>query len=135
MDRAPPLLRKATSKIPSVKEKFHLLIEKQVIQHRLYQKLLPLFHIAKSGKQFSRKDKTDYERIEETMQRIIKSADNKCRKARRGPVPFSQYQKKLMGSILILQQIKLRFLLKGKANRPRTKRIHRLIKNIIMTTQ
>lgn len=34
----------------------------------------------------------------------------------------------MMGSILILQQIKLRFLLKGKANRPRMKRIQRLAK-------
>lgn len=126
LDRAPPILRKATSKIPSVKEKFHSLVEQQVVRHQLHRKLQHLFNIAKMGYHFTRKDEEDYERIENIMQRIIRRADRKCRKVRRGIIPYSTYQKKLMGAILIMKQIKLRILLKGKADRPRMRQIKRL---------
>jgi Reverse transcriptase (RNA-dependent DNA polymerase). len=128
IDRLPPLSRKVTSKIPSVKEHFHSIVEQLVVRHRLYQRLQPLFNIAKEGKQLSPESTTEYERIETLMQRIIKHADRKCRKIRRGIVPYSPYQKKLMGSILILRQLKLRILLTGKPNRPKMRRIQRLIK-------
>jgi hypothetical protein len=77
---------------------------------------------------FTKKQAKEYEEIESKMQKIIKYADKHCRKVRRGPVPFSPVQKKLMGAVVILNQMKLRLLLTGKKNRPRTKRIQRLIK-------
>jgi hypothetical protein len=55
-----------------------------------------------------------YETIELRMQRAVKHADNKCRKARRGSMPFSPQLKHLKGTIIVLQQLKLRHLLRGK---------------------
>lgn len=63
------------------------------------------------------------------MQRAVKCGDRKCRKARMGVVAYSPEQKRLMGAILILKQIQLRYLLKGKHNRPKSKRIKWLMNN------
>jgi hypothetical protein len=128
IDRAPPLLRKATSKIPSVKESFQQLVEQKTVEYNLHSKILTLYNSAKKGGILTENLAATYESIEYTMQRIIKHADNRCRKARRGGVPFSPYQKQIMGEIIVLKQLKLRTLLKGKPNRPRTRRIHRLSK-------
>jgi Endonuclease/Exonuclease/phosphatase family. len=127
IDRVPPLLRKATSKIPSVQTSFQLLVEQKVVKHQLHSKIKFLYEIAKKGGIFTKELAKQYESIEAPMQKIIKYADKRCRKARRGTVPFSPYQKKLMGEILALKQIKLCFLLKGKPNRPRSQRIRRLV--------
>lgn len=62
------------------------------------------------------------------MQRTVKYADSKCRKVRRGLLHFSPMQKKLMGNIIVLRRFKLRMVLKGKHDRPRSRRIKRLIK-------
>lgn len=86
-----------------------------------------LYEEAVNGLPFTNKQTKEYEEIESKMQKIIKHADKNCRKVRRGPVPFSPLQKKLMGTIVILNQIKLRLLLKGKKNRPRKKCIQRLV--------
>jgi exonuclease III len=125
-DCTPPMLRKATTKIPSVKNKFHQLVETQVHQHRLLQKVSTLYEMAKSGKPWSNEQKQLYESIESRLQKIVKYADRNCRKVRRGPTPFSPKQKQLMGAILVLQQIKLRHELKGNKNRPRKRRNERL---------
>jgi len=132
-DRTPPLLRKATSKIPSIKENFHILVEQAVLRYGLHDKLKTLKDAAESGKSFNEDHIKAYEAIESRMQKIIKHADTHCRKIRRGPVPFSPLQKQLMGAILILNQIKQRSLLKGKRNRPRSKRIQRLIRKYRFT--
>jgi hypothetical protein len=93
-------------------------------------------HCLEDRKELSPESIKEYEKVEALMQHIIKHLDRKYWKIRRGIVPYSPYQKKLMGSILILKQLKLRILLKGKANHPKTKRIQRLAKkyNYINTT-
>lgn len=133
IDRVPPLLRKTTSKIPSVQTTFQKLIDQKVAKHQLHSKILSVYDIAKKGGIFTNELAKKYESIEATMQKIIKYADKRCRKARRGAVPFSPYQKKLMGQIIILKQIKLRFLLKGKPTRPRSRRIGRLVRKYSYT--
>jgi hypothetical protein len=49
-----------------------------------------------------------YEYIEDWMQRAMKYADKRCRKARRGgKVPFSPTKHKLMGAITVPIQTKV----------------------------
>ena len=43
--------------------------------------------------------------IEERLRRDVPYADNKCRKARAGHVPFSKKQKKIMGTMRMLRII------------------------------
>mmetsp|Transcript_14154 Transcript_14154/g.26578 ORF Transcript_14154/g.26578 Transcript_14154/m.26578 type:complete len:148 (+) Transcript_14154:1427-1870(+) len=69
----------------------------------------------------------EYEVIEDRIQRAVCTADKNCRKVRRGNIQFSPMQKQLMGVITVLKQLKLRQTLKGKPNRPRTRRIQRMI--------
>lgn len=122
------MLRKATSKIPSVRSRFQKLVDEKIEKHRLVHKIELLYQHTVEGKLFLQEQVTLYETIKDRMQRAIKYADNKCRKARRGKVQFSPMQKKLMGNIIVIRQFKLRMLLKGKHNRPRSRRIKRLIK-------
>jgi hypothetical protein len=110
-DIAPPLLRKATSKIPSVKETFQTLVNQQVQRYQLRTRIEQLYNGIVDGIPFTEREAKIYESIEGRMQRAIKCADSRCRKARRGKVPFSPLQRKLMGAILVLRQIKLRQLL------------------------
>jgi hypothetical protein len=126
-DKKPPLMRKCTSKIPSVRLRFQSLVESQVKKHNLLTRIGQLYEKAIQGTSFTHKDEEEYEIIEDRMQRAVKYGDRKCRKARMGVVAYSPEQKRLMGAILILRQIKLRFLLKGKHNRPKSKRIKRLM--------
>jgi len=127
-DKIPPLLRKATSKVPSTKEQFQLELDKQVVTHKLHKKTTELYEISLMQKHLSPQQQQTYELIEDMMQRCVKSADRKCRKARRGHVPFSPFQKKLMGNIIVLKQIRLRWVLKNHKNRPRTRIIERMKK-------
>jgi hypothetical protein len=126
-DLSPPLLCKATSKIPSVKHKFQELVDAKILEANLHSRIHRLYRHILDGKQFTIQEAQEYETIEECLQRSVKYADKRCRKARRGKIPFSPLQKKLMGEILILKQLKLRMLLKGRPNRPRAKRIQRLM--------
>lgn len=126
-DKRPPLMRKCTSKIPSVRNYFQSLVESQVIKHNLHIRIEKLYQKASQDKSnFTLDDKKEYELIETRMQRAVRYGDRKCRKARMGTIAFSPAQKRLMGAIIILKQMKLRFLLKGKSNRPKSKRILRL---------
>lgn len=121
------LTRRVTSKIPSIKVSFQHLLEKQVIMYDLPEKMNYLYEKALTSKQLEDEDVVLYEQIELRMQRAVKHADSHCRKTRRGNIPFSPMQKQLMGAIIVLRQLRLRFLLRGNKNRPRTKRIKRLI--------
>lgn len=130
VDMSPAIMRKASSKIPSVKLSFQTLVEKQVERYRLYEKISMLYNKATEKQRLDHKLIALYESIKNRMQNIICYADNGCRKARIGKIPTSPEQKWLMGAIRILKQFKLRALLVGKCNRPKTKRIKRLIKDI-----
>lgn len=55
-DRPPPILCKATSKIPSVKNEFDRLLNEQVKQHKLFEKTKELFKKAKANKYLSELD-------------------------------------------------------------------------------
>jgi hypothetical protein len=128
VDMSPPIMWKTSSKIPSVKLSFQTLVEKQVERYQLHEKISMLYNKATEKLRLDHKLIALYESIETRMQNIICYADNGCRKARIGKIPASPEQKRLMGAIQILKQFKLRALLVGKCNRPKTKRIKRLIK-------
>lgn len=127
-DLCPPLLRKTTSKIPSVKTKFQNLVENQVRRYKIDRQMDTLFKHITDGHPFEQAQAKEYESIEQRIQRAVKYADRRCRKARWGKIPYSPLQKTLMGSIMILRQIKLRAILKGKPNRPHSLSISRLIR-------
>lgn len=121
------LTRRVTARIPSLKVSFQHLLEKQILMYDLPQKMHHIYEKAIKNNHLTQEDELVYEQIEHRMQRAVTYADRHCRKVRRGNIPFSPMQKRLMGEIIILRQIRLRNLLKGKKNRPRSKRIHRLI--------
>lgn len=127
-NKCPPMRRKVTSKIPSVKGTFQHELEIQVLRHNLHHKINELYKSAMEEKALRPHQQQAYEKIEVMFQRCVKSADRKCRKIRRGKVPFSPFQKKAMGSILVLKQLRLRWLLKSHPNRPRLKKIKRMKK-------
>ena len=132
----PPMLRKTTSKIPSVAESFRKILETQVKRYKLTERIDKVYNDILVGEQWTDKTAKEYEAIEERMQRAVKHADKTCRKVRRGKIPFSPLQKKLMGAVTVLRQIRLCFVLnKGKSNRPRTKYIKRLSKKYGYTGQ
>ena len=127
-DLSPPLLRKTTSKIPSVKQHFQDLLDAQVKKYRLKERMDNIYNAILHETVVDQQWTKEYEIVETRMKRAVKYADANCRKVRKGHIPFSPVQKQLMGKISILHQLKLRFLLKGKLNRPRSQKIKRMIK-------
>ena len=127
-DRPPPILRKATSKIPSVRRKFCSVLNEEVQKHRLHAKAKELFNRARTNKRLTSDEAVEYEKIEGRLRKSVKYADSKCRKARIGRVPFSLKQKELMGRILVLRVTWKRMKLKGRPGRPRGRKLSRMIK-------
>ena len=125
-DQAPPLERRATTKIPSVRNKFNELLESQVHSHNLQTKMNELFTTAAASKNLTRDEEKTYELIEERMRRGIKKADNKCRKVRRGQIPFSLTAQEIMRKLRMLKLIQLRQRMIGKENRPKMTKMRRL---------
>lgn len=68
-DICPPMARKATSKIPSVKENFQQLVETQVKLYRLDKQMETLYQYVLQGKKFQQAHADIYEMIETRMQR------------------------------------------------------------------
>ena len=93
-DRAPPLVRKATSKIPSVKMKFNDLLDTEMNRHKIGEKVQTLLEEAKCTKALSTDSQSVYNMIESRLLRAVKYADTKCRKARKGQIPFSPKPKR-----------------------------------------
>ena len=92
-DRPPPLSRKTTSKIPTVRKSFSSLLNEDMARHKLYEKATRLMESAKVNKKLTSVDASEYEKIENRIRRAVKFADTRCRKARMGKVPFSEKQK------------------------------------------
>lgn len=97
------ITRKVMSKIPSVKKCFQQLLEIEVLMHNLHKKTKYLYERAQQ-EQFDKMDEALYKQIELRMQRAVKYADSKSRKVKRGAIPYSPEQKRLMGAITILHQ-------------------------------
>ena len=104
-DRPPPILKKATSKIPSVRNEFNRLINEAIVEHKLHEKAELLVETARKHKVLTSQEAELYEKIEERLRRAVKYADNRCRKARVGKVPFSKKQKELLGKMYVLKII------------------------------
>ena len=100
----PPILRKATSKIPTVRIAFDKALNEEVSKYKLHEKAERLIERARTNKRLSEADAADYEKIEERLLRAVKCADTRCRKARMGVTPFSKKQKELMGRIYVLRR-------------------------------
>ena len=60
-----------------------------------------------------------YDLIEEQIRRGVKRADSKCRKVRRGKVPFSEMAQKIMRKLRIIKLVKKRKQMKGHRERPK----------------
>ena len=127
-DHAPPLERRATAKIPSVRNKFNDILEGQVSRYQLYNKTIELFSAAEKTGKLTNEQAAIYEIIEDRMKRGVKFADSKCRKVRRGQIPFSIKAQEIMRKLRILKLIQLRDRLKRTTNRPRMSKLKRLAK-------
>jgi hypothetical protein len=77
-DKRPPLLRKCTSKIPSVQQNFQMLMEHQVLKHNLLHQIDLLHQSAVTNGCFTKLEEAEYERIEDRIQRATKYADKRC---------------------------------------------------------
>jgi len=58
----------------------------------------------------------------------MRFADKRCRKGRRGGIPFSKKQKHLMGATIVLHVILIQIERIGQRNRPNFRRLKRLAK-------
>ena len=126
-DRAPPLERRATTKIPSVKKAFQRLMERQIKMYNLYNRMDKLMREVDNTPNMTISQKQEYERIEERMQRAVAYADKRCRNIRRGCIPFSPTVTKLIGEIKILKIILLRQARINQPNRPHRRQIRRMV--------
>ena len=129
-DRPPPILKKATSKIPSVKNTFNRLLNEEVTTHKLHEKVQRIFDSAKRRHGLTQEEESQYEMLDDRLIRSVKRADNGCRKARMGTVPFSKKQKELLGKIYVLKILWRRHKLKNSTHtgRPKWKKIKRMMK-------
>jgi len=131
-ERARPLERKATSKVPSIKEQFNFLLNEQILLHNMVNKTKQL--VATVKLQMEDKGSIDkrlgsqIDKLEEVLVRLVKTADNKCQKGRRGSIPASPIIWKARGAIRILRLVMRRWNEKGKKHRPKMTRIQRLVK-------
>jgi len=130
--RARPIERKATAKIPSVKEKFNCELERQVTFHNLLEKVENLYfecikNMEIEGKITPNQEK-ETDNLNDRLHRAIKAADQKCRKGRKGSVLFSPEAKRIMGEMRILKLLYWRARLKKDSRRPRKRKIERIAK-------
>jgi exonuclease III len=129
-DYAPPLERRATSKIPSVRHAFESLCNEQINQHKLLPKILRVRAYGEEHKSLDIEHYRLYNEVEDRLQRAVKYADQKCRTIKRGHTPFSPKLKRLIGSIKLFRAMLQRVILIGKSHCPRSRYIRRLAKKI-----
>ena len=124
--KLPSITRRATAKIPTVKEKFNELLDTHVNQHKLTDKIEQVYAYAMKHQQLDRHHQLLYETIEERIQRGVKFADTNCRKVKRGKLPFSDKAQEIRGAVEIKRLIIRRIKLRGKPNRPSMSKVIRL---------
>ena len=107
-DHAPSVERRATTKVPSVRNKFNQLLEDEVHNHNLYIKMEELYNSAMSNGSLTQDKEDLYNSIEERMKRGVKYADTNCRKVRRGKIPFSKKAQQIMRKLRIIRIIQMR---------------------------
>jgi hypothetical protein len=131
-ERAQPLDRKATSTIPSVKERFNCLLNEQVAWHNLATKTKQLelsvhYQLEQHG-QIDFITTTKIDQLNDILIRLVKTADKQCQKGQRGSIPSSPIVTNARGTIRILHLLCRRWKEKGKKSRPHMRRIQRLAK-------
>jgi len=130
--RARPLERKATSKVPSIRENFNKILNEQVRIHKLDDKVKKLTEDIKVqmllGVGITMDLKQQMDLLNEILIRTVQTADNQCQKARRGHVPSAPLVDQSRGIIRILRLVIRRWNEKGKKSRPNLTRIKRLAK-------
>lgn len=130
--RARPLERKATSKVPSIRENFNKILNEQVQIHKLDRKVETLTKDVKTQRSIDNgitmECQQQMDLLNEILMRLVQTADNQCQKARRGQVPSSPLVDQARGTIRILRLLIRRWNEKGKKSRPNLTRIKRLAK-------
>jgi len=89
-ERYPPMLRKTTSKIPSVRPEFNQLLEMEFKRHKLKEKMDTILEYAQKKQALTDHDMKEqyHEHIEEWIRRAIKYADRSCRTYKTKILPF-----------------------------------------------
>ena len=129
----PPLVRKATSKIPSIKKEFNDKLNDHLKSYGIEEKINELENLTKDKNVAHELFSNLYESIDERFRRGVTYADKRCKKGRRGPIPFSDDTKRVLGTYTLLKMILLRHRLKKKRGRPSMTRIRRLAKKVNST--
>lgn len=129
-ERARPLERKATSKVPSIRERFNELLNEQIVWHKLDSKTHKLDEMVRvqmsSCGYIDEIAQAQMDKLNEILVRLVKTADSQCQKGRRGTIPSSPALNNIRGAIRILRLIERRWKEKRKKGRPRMSRIRRL---------
>jgi hypothetical protein len=124
--RTPAVMRRATTKIPSVKESFRNKYEAKIEEYGLHKKMNKVYDYAIQHQDLDEEHQNLYEQIEEQVRRSVKYADKRCRKVRRGKVPFSDKAQKIRGEIEVKKLIIRRIRMTGRRGRPRMRKVCRL---------
>ena len=124
--------RRVTAKIPSVKNAFQELMEEQMKQYNIREKVDTLYEkCIEEVKQFNRVSKESEKEMDNLNDRVTRAknyADKRCRKLRTGKIPYSKTIQEAMGSCIVLKIIQKRWLLRGKRRRPKTRELKRAMK-------
>ena len=124
--------RRVTAKIPSVKNAFQELMEEQMKQYNIREKVDTLYEkCIEEVKEFNRISKESEKEMDNLNDRVTRAknyADKRCRKLRTGKIPYSKTIQEAMGSCIVLKIIQKRWLLRGKRRRPKTRELKRAMK-------
>ena len=122
--------RKATSKIPSIKKEFNDILNRRLKNQNMEEKVKKLETIIENEVSDHSTFNRLYEHLDESFRRSVRHADNKCKKIRKGPIPFSDQTRRILGEYTLLKLILLRHRMKKSKKRPSMISIKRLSKKI-----
>lgn len=127
-----PIVRRVTSKIPSVRDMFNKFINKFMVQNHMERKVIQLQAQCKDDmgryKDLHKKTGVQIDMIYELISRATQYADKRCKKVRVGSIPFSPILRDTQGAIRIVTLLYRRKMEVGKKYRPSMTRIGRLVK-------
>ena len=122
-----PVTQKINSKIPSIRNKFRAHLEDEVTRLNLHAKTVALKaecdRLRKNKEPITQDVKNTIESLFKQIRRELNYADKRCIKVGQGNIPYSREIRKALGTVMALQVIRARIMLKGRRSRPRTKGI------------
>ena len=129
-----PVTQKLNSKIPSIQNKFRAHLEDEVTRLNLHAKTVELKaecdRLHKNKEPITQDVKNTIESLFKQIRRALHYVDKRCTKVRQGNIPYSREIRKALGTVMALQAIRARIMLKGRRSRRHTKEQRRIINKV-----